>query len=164
MAGTGSNTVNINEFKKSFAITLDKNDLIYVSNQENHRVQTLTLGSLTGTTLVEQANDNILISDNDLDHGYGIVLVSDSSDQIYRWKFDELSSNLVLSEVNDNPSQFEKSAGLILDPYGNLYVADSDKHRLIMYCTSSTVHSSTKDTIVIQDTNTIFKRSIKHRF
>ena len=41
--------------------------------------------------------------------------------------------------MNDTDNVLGKPRGMVFNPYGNLYVADSGNNRVIMYCAGSTV-------------------------
>jgi sugar lactone lactonase YvrE len=189
----GSQGTNSILLKNPFAVTLDNNGFIYVSDQENNRVQRFSPGSLTGTTVAGQASgtqettlngfknpsgiaiDNssniyiadtgnnrlvvwgpnatsgtFLISTSTMASPYGILLVPGSSNQVYvstqgvlnnvyLWAFNASTPNVTLNVVSGSTGSLKNPSGIAVDPYGNLYVADSGNGQVVMYCVTSTI-------------------------
>ncbi|CAF1187321.1 unnamed protein product [Adineta steineri] len=116
------------------------------------------------TRLVEWAQNatsgTLLISDNSLSNDYDILLVPNSSNEIYisdqgghaiyLWTFGALSPSMTLQTVNDSHNTLNNQMGMVLDPYGNLYVADTGNNRVVMYCANSTV-----GVVVAEDNNSV---------
>ncbi len=178
--------------KQPFAVTFDDNGFMYVSDQQNNRVQRFPPNSLNSTTVAGQADGSISNALNGLNRQTGIVLddnlnlyiadagnsrlmlwapnatngsilisginnnvyelllVPGSSNQVYMstqggpnsiylWTFNASAPNVTLTQVNDTPNTLNQPSGMTLDPYGNLYVADTNNNRVVMYCVNSTV-------------------------
>ncbi len=171
--------------------TFDDNGFLYVSDQQNNRVQRYPPNSLNGTMVAGQGgggsnalnglnnpagidvdnksnlyiadtgnnrlvvwapnatNGTILINNNLIGQVYGLLLAPGSSNQvylssqsqhsIYLWTFGASTPNITLTQVSGTPNILNNPSGITLDPYGNLYVADRDNNRVVMYCVNSTV-------------------------
>ncbi|CAF4190990.1 unnamed protein product [Adineta steineri] len=170
VAGTISGS-NANQLKNPSCLYIDNNNTLYICDYDNNRVQRWFQGGATGVTvagrntrLVEWAqnatNGTLLISDNSLNNDYDILLVPNSSNQIYisnqgghaiyLWTFGASSPSMTLQTVNDSQNTLNNPTGIVLDPYGNLYVADRFNHRVVMYCVNSTV-----GIVVAEDNNSV---------
>ncbi len=190
--------------QQPFAVTFDNNGFMYVSDQKNNRVQQFPPNSLNSTTVAGQAdgstpnglssiknpsgivvdnnlniyiadignkqivvwapnttNGSIFIANNLFDQVYGLLLVPGSSNQlyiscpnhhsIYLWAFNASNANVTLTQVSGTPNNLGNPSGIVLDPYGNLYVADNGNNRVVMYCFNST--NTTVGNTVVGSTN-----------
>ena len=137
-AGGGSNALN--GLHNPTGIDVDDNSNLYIADTGNNRLMLWTPNATNGS---------ILISNNLMRNVYGLVLASGSSNKvylssqgqhsIYLWTFNASAPNVTLTQVDDNPNTLNNPSGIILDPYGNLYVADKENNRVVMYCVNSTV-------------------------
>jgi sugar lactone lactonase YvrE len=136
----GGTTNALTDLKSPSGIYVDNNSNLYIADTGNKRVMLWTPNATSGS---------ILISNNVLDQMYGLVLVPGSSNQVYLssqnknsvylWIFGASNPNVTLTQVNDSTNTLNHPSGITLDPYGNLYVADRDNKRVVMYCVNSTV-------------------------
>ncbi|CAF4077573.1 unnamed protein product [Adineta steineri] len=149
---TGSNSSALTKLDQPTAIDIDNNSNLYVLDMGNKRLVQWPPNATSGT---------LLISDHTLNNDFDILLVPNSSNQIYisdqdshalyLWTFGASSQNMTLQTVNDSQhNSLNNPEGMVLDPYGNLYVADRDNDRVVMYCANSTV-----GIIVAEDNNSI---------
>ncbi|CAF4219930.1 unnamed protein product, partial [Adineta steineri] len=149
VAGSHSNALT--NLKKPTAIDIDNNSNIYILDMGNTRLVEWAQNATSGT---------LLISDNSLSNDYDILLVPNSSNEIYisdqgghaiyLWTFGALSPSMTLQTVNDSHNTLNNQMGMVLDPYGNLYVADTGNNRVVMYCANSTV-----GVVVAEDNNSV---------
>ncbi len=142
VAGQGAGgSAALNGLNNPIGIDLDNNSNLYIADAANKRVMLWTPNATTGS---------ILINSNTLDHLYGLVLVPGSSSQvylstqggsnsIYLWAFGASTPNITLTQVSGTPNNLNNPSGMIIDPYGNLYVADEGNNRVVMYCVNYTV-------------------------
>jgi sugar lactone lactonase YvrE len=140
IAGTGSPSTALNGLNHPTAIAFDNNSNLYILDMGNKRVMKWAPNATSGT---------VLISDNNLDNSFDILLVPNSLNQVYisdqnehgvcLWAFGASSPVSTLTNVNDSShNSLNNPEGIALDPYGNLYVADRDNDRVVMYCPNST--------------------------
>jgi sugar lactone lactonase YvrE len=137
----GGNSAALNGVNSPTGIDIDNNSNLYIADTGNKRVMLWTPNATTGS---------ILISNNVLNNMYGLVLAPGSSNQvylsnqggsnsIYLWTFGASNPDVTLTQVSDTHNTLNNPSGIILDPYSNLYVADRDNKRVVMYCVNSTV-------------------------
>ncbi|CAF4153045.1 unnamed protein product [Adineta steineri] len=139
---TGSHSGALTDLDQPTAIGVDSNLNIYILDSNNKRLVEWTPNATSGT---------LLISNNNMNNYYDILLVPNSSNQIYisdqhsnavdLWTFGASSPSNTFQTVNDTQhnSLSSNPTRMILDPYGNLYVADRDNDRIVMFCANSTV-------------------------
>ncbi|CAF3718625.1 unnamed protein product [Adineta steineri] len=137
---TGSNSGALTKLDKPTAIGVDNNSNIYILDTNNKRLVEWTPNATSGT---------LVISDNDMNNDYDILLVPNSSNLIYisdqnskllgLWTFGASSPSMTYQTVNDSQHSLSNPSRMVLDPYGNLYVADRDNDRIVMFCANSTV-------------------------
>ena len=68
----------------------------------------------------------------------GLLMSDEGSNEVYSWKFNTTSPSVTYTNVIGSPNKLNKPRGMKLDRFGNLYVADTDNSRIVMYCVNST--------------------------
>lgn len=130
------------------AVDVDEDLNIYILDVHNFRVIKWAPNATSGVNL---------INDTDLDGAYDLILVPGSPNQvyisdpvnnkIYLWTFGTSTPAVTLAAVATGVATLSQPKGIVLDPYGNLYVADYGNNRVVMYCAGSTV-----GTVIAQST------------
>ncbi|HYI76614.1 MAG TPA: IPT/TIG domain-containing protein [Chryseolinea sp.] len=132
------------QFKQPSGIAIDKQDNLYVADQLNHRIRKITpagiVTTLAGSTqgyadgagtgaqfyrptgVVVDAQGNVFVADL-FNHKIRKISSSGSVTTI-------AGSAYGFAEGNASTAKFAYPAGLALDKTGNLYVADSENHRI----------------------------------
>ncbi|CAF4098826.1 unnamed protein product [Adineta steineri] len=151
VAGTTASTNALTDLKQPTAIDIDSNSNLYILDMGNTRLVEWAPNATSGT---------LLISGNTLNNDYDIRLAPNSSNEIYisdqdghaiyLWTFGASTPSIAYQTVNDGQNNFNNPEGMVLDPYGNLYVADRDNNRVVMYCANSTV-----GIVVAEDNNSV---------
>ncbi|CAF4038729.1 unnamed protein product [Adineta steineri] len=153
VAGTiGSHSSALTDLDEPTAIDIDNNSNMYILDMGNTRLVKWAPNAIMGT---------LLISDNSLNNVYGMIRMPNSSNQVYMcdegsdeihvWAYGASSQNMSLQTVNDSQhNSLNNPTSMVLDPYGNLYVADTDNDRVVMYCVNSTV-----GIVVAEDNNSV---------
>ncbi|CAF1440812.1 unnamed protein product [Adineta steineri] len=153
VAGTiGSHSSALTDLDQPTAIDIDNNSNLYILDMGNTRLVKWAPNAIMGT---------LLISDNSLNNVYGMIRMPNSSNQVYMcdegsdeihvWAYGASSQNMSLQTVNDSQhNSLNNPTSMVLDPYGNLYVADTDNDRVVMYCVNSTV-----GIVVAEDNNSV---------
>ncbi|CAF0802198.1 unnamed protein product [Adineta steineri] len=140
VAGTTGYSSALTGLNRPSAIDIDNNSNLYILDMGNTRLVEWAQNATNGT---------LLISDNSLNNANDILLVPNSSNQIYisdqfddavyLWTFGASAPSMTYQTVNDSQNNLNNPEGMVLDPYGNLYVADRNNNRVVMYCVNSTV-------------------------
>ncbi|CAF3801757.1 unnamed protein product [Adineta steineri] len=151
VAGTTASTNALTDLKQPTAIDIDNNSNLYILDMGNTRLVEWAQNATSGT---------LLISSSTLNNDYDILLAPNSSNQIYisdqgahalyLWTFGVSTPSMTLQTVNDSHNTLNNQMGMVLDPYGNLYVADRDNDRVVVYCANSTV-----GIVVAEDNNSV---------
>lgn len=123
-----------------WGMDVDANFNLYVAEIYNQRVTKWAPNATNGTIVIDPAAgialSGILLSRYSSNQAY---VSSESTDNVYLWQFGSSTPLLTLNLVNDSTSTLKSPKGLAYDPYGNLYVADQDNQRIVMYCGNSTI-------------------------
>ncbi|CAF3747552.1 unnamed protein product [Rotaria socialis] len=140
VAGTGNKSGALTDLDHLAAIDVDDSLNIYIADIHNNRIIKWAANATNGT---------VLVSDTLIDKSYDILLSPTSTNQaytsntdkdnVYLWTFGNNNPTATLNQVNDSTSTLKTPKGMTLDPYGNLYVVDSENNRIVMYCANSTV-------------------------
>ena len=139
IAGSGSAVNGTLDHPTGTAIDNDFN--LYIADQGNDQVQKLASNSSnlvvvisTGSLVSEMSA--LLLPRTSNDHIY----ISDEGDrQVYLWQFGAATPSVTFSNVASGPPTLDQPRGMKLDPLGNLYVADTENSRIVLYCTNSTM-------------------------
>ncbi|UJR06864.1 hypothetical protein I4U23_011153 [Adineta vaga] len=139
IAGTGTSTPAT--LNNPVGVAVDDNLNLYIGEQGTDKVLMLPPNS---TTLVTAINTGGTIKTMS-----ALLLSSSSSNEIYisdeggtkvfLWPFNASSARVTYTSVSSGPSTLNKPRGLKLDSLGNLYVADQENKRIVMYCVNSTM-------------------------
>lgn len=140
VAGSGVHSNALFDLDHLTAMIVDDDFNIYILDIHNERVVKWAQNATYGTVLINHPNidgtQDILFAPNSPNQVY---ISSTKNDAIYLWTFNASSPVLSLSAVNASINTLNGPAGMTLDPYGNLYVADTGNNRVVMYCANSTV-------------------------
>ena len=130
-----------NNFNNPLGMAVDDNLNLYVAERDNQRVMRWPLNALIGTAVIPNTAASskfygLLLSPDSSDKVY---VSSEEKDSVYLWTLFAPSASGTYTQVNSSTGNLNKPRGLSLDPYGNLYVADKDNKRVVMYCVNSTM-------------------------
>ena len=140
VAGVGSPGTMLSELDNPTDVVVDENQTMYVVEDGNKRVTRWPYNSKNGT---------VAISSNLLEGATGILFVPGSStqvyicnertDSVYIWNFGDPAPITTLQTVNHSSNSLNRPWGMTLDGYGNLYVADRDNDRVVMFVPNATI-------------------------
>jgi sugar lactone lactonase YvrE len=141
VAGTITSSAALTSLYQPTAIVIANDFNIYILDMGNTRVMKWAPNATSGTVLINAGN---------LVNSFDMLLAPDSSNQVYisdqddqgvcLWAFNASSPVITLTNVNgSSPNSLDNPQGIVLDPYGNLYVADRNNGRVVMYCANSTM-------------------------
>lgn len=140
IAGTGSSGNDADEFDDPTDLVVDDNRTLYVVDSKNRRVMKWLYNAKNGTavissTLIEGVVGIAFVP------GYTtrVYLSNQSTHAIYIWDFGSSTPNATLNTVNHTTNNLNHPWGITLDKYGNLYVADRDNDRIVMFVANSTI-------------------------
>ncbi|CAF1227835.1 unnamed protein product [Rotaria sordida] len=138
VAGSGSSVSGSLNYPKGTAV--DENFTLYIADRDNDRVAKLEQNA---TSVVTAISTSGIISKPS-----ALVLSIFSSNQVYisdedgkgvyLWTFGASAPSVNLTQVTCNDT-LDKPRGIKLDTSGNLFVADHDNKRVVMYCVNSTM-------------------------
>ena len=137
--GTSSSATN--HLSSPSGLTMDNDNNLYIADTNNRRVVKWELGAASGTVVI-QANSSYSFTDIVLVPGTSnqVYISSTASSVVYQWTFGATSPSLTLLQVNGSaPNTLQGPRGIKVDPYGNLYVADTGNDRIVRFCSGSTL-------------------------
>lgn len=140
VAGTGVVGSTSSMLNEPLGIFVDVNSDLYVADYFNHRVQLFQHGQLNAITVAGNGAPNTIV----LDRPHAVVLDADKYLFIVHW-----GSGLIGSGPNgfrcvaacggsgSAANQLNYPRTLSFDSYGNIYVADTDNHRIQKFILST---------------------------
>ncbi|CAF1156536.1 unnamed protein product [Didymodactylos carnosus] len=140
---TGNGGNGSNQFSFIYGIWVDSNENIYVTDRDNHRVMKWTSGNISsGTIVVDQRNGQLNMTYGIyLDEVNNSVYISDFGTNIIMKLVLGASNGTIIAGISgtsgSNSTLMNGPSSITLDQYGNLYVADSQNHRVQMFCPNS---------------------------
>ncbi|CAF3899624.1 unnamed protein product [Rotaria sp. Silwood1] len=121
-------------------VDIDDDLNLYIIDGNNKRVMKWVPNATNGTIVIGSASTpsfyGSLLSLYSSNEAY---VSSEDTIPVYLWTFGASSHRVTLTHVNVTPSLLKAPKCMRHDSYGNLYVADSDNSRVVMYCANSTV-------------------------
>lgn len=137
VAGAGSSVSGT--LQRPVGTAVDDNFNLYIGDQDGDRIYKLVPG---GTSLVSVINTNPTISKPSAlllpDGTSNEIFISDEDGTaVFLWPFGATSPRVTYTNVQGG-STLSKPRGMKLDPLGNLYVADQNNNRVVMFCKNST--------------------------
>lgn len=145
VAGTTGTCANaLNNLKDPTGVAVDDNLVIYVADYGNDRILQYHQPSVIGSDPFSGAS---------FIKPFGIYIVNGSSNQIYTSEISSKqverrssgSSAFTLQITDSAGSNWNEPASVIVDPYGNVYVADHQTNKIKRCCVGSTVCTTIVD-------------------
>ena len=118
------------EFKKPTGIAISNDGVVYVADTENHRIQQFTTdGEFLSSFGIFGLGDGKLRTPVDVALGENYIYVSDPGNyKIEKYNYEGIS----VASFDYRFGGFSiQPNGLTVDPDGNIYLADSSKHRIV---------------------------------
>ena len=141
LAGGKGKGVDMNQFNYPTGIAFDKDENLYVSDRNNHRIQKWLKGSTVGET-VAGGNDYGSESNQLNEPGkivldaLGSIYIADTENhRIQKW-YQGASQGQTVAGGNgpgDNLNQLNTPYGIALDKDGFLYVSEIENHRVLRW-------------------------------
>ena len=136
-AGAGSNIVGSLDYP--VGITVDDNFNLYIADRKNNRI---AKRELNGTSLISVINTASVVTDLGAlalpHHSSNQIYMSDQGkNSVYLWAFNATTPSAAFTQINDG-TILKAPRGIKLDADDNLYVADEDNKRIVMFCANST--------------------------
>lgn len=120
-------------------IVIDDNLSLYINDQQNRRIVQWSLNATIGKIFIDTFGSRItgmaFVPDS-LDYLY---LSSELDESIYLWRFNQTSPRVTTKQVNPGALQLRDPWKIKTDPYGNVYVADSIRREILIFCPNATL-------------------------
>ncbi|CAF3366109.1 unnamed protein product [Rotaria sp. Silwood2] len=143
IAGGGGSTNSL--LHQPADVMIDDNFNLFITDLANKRVVKWAANATNGTVLINAGTGGA--AQNQFNAPYGLVLTSASLNEVYfgdntqrlayLWAFE--AANPITTYSTANSLQMDHPSQMMLDSYGNLYVADTNQKRVIMFCANSTI-------------------------
>ena len=144
VAGIGTSGAQTHKVDLPTAVAVDNNLNLYVTENGNNRLVVWPPNATNGTILINGAAGGT--ASGEITNPYSILLVNSASNQIYLsdaskdrvqlWTFGTALANRTY--ITANAVNMNTPRQILLDPYGNIYVADSARNRVVLFCLNST--------------------------
>lgn len=145
VAGTGGGGTATTKLDQPTAVLVDNDLNMFITENGNNRFVFWPYNATSSTILINGAGGGA--ASGELSNPYDFILLNSSGNQVYLsdpakdrvqlWTFGAGIANQTYSIVDSlklsTPRQIK------MDPYGNLYVADSARQRVAVFCGNSTV-------------------------
>ena len=134
----GSSSTALDRLDDPLGMDLDNDLNLYIAERDNKRVVKWASNATVGTIVISSSTRfyGLLLS---LFSTNQVYVSSEDSNAVYLWTFNASAPSVTLTQVNANSSTLKKPRGIQYDKYGNLYVADQNNRRIVMYCVNSTI-------------------------
>ncbi|CAF2184008.1 unnamed protein product [Rotaria magnacalcarata] len=126
-------------------VKVDGDYNIFITDMGNKRVVKWAANATIGSVLIDGSSGGA--AQNQISNPYGLILINDSLNHVYLsdnnqrsaylWAFG--AANATTQYIIANSLQMDHPSQIIQDQYGNLYVADANQKRVVMFCVNSTV-------------------------
>lgn len=144
VAGIGTTGPQTNKVDLPTGITVDDNLNLYVTENGNNRLVVWPPNATNGTILINGAAGGT--ASGEVTNPYSILLVNGAPNQIYLsdaskdrvqlWTFGSALGNRTYTTAN--AVTLKSPRQIIYDSFGNIYVADTSRNRVVYFCMNST--------------------------
>ena len=129
-------------------MAIDENYTLYVADQDNKRIlqwerNASSIVSVIDTSAVISYPSALLISPTSANQLY---ISDEKGTAVYLWTTNTATPNTIFKTVTGGKN-LNKPRGIKLDQYGNLYVADTENKRIVMFCVNSTLGTIVVDSM-----------------
>lgn len=145
VAGTGGAGIATTKLDQPTAVLVDDNLNMYITENGNNRLVFWPFNATNSTVLINGRAGGLAYGE--LSNPYDLILANSSSNQVYMsdatkdrvqlWTFGADMANKTFTLANS--LNLNVARQIMFDPYGNLYVADSARHRVVAFCSNSTI-------------------------
>ncbi|UJR34640.1 hypothetical protein I4U23_027417 [Adineta vaga] len=139
VAGIGSNVSGT--LNDPFGIAIDDSLNLYIADQGADTVVRLAPNASNLITVINTGGLLGSLSALLLPHGTPnqIYMSDEDGTKVFLWTFGASMPTVTYTNVASGSSTLRRPRGMKLDPQGNLYVADTENKRIVMYCINSTI-------------------------
>lgn len=144
VAGTGGAGVSTEKVDQPTAVVVDENMNMYITENGNNRLVFWPANATNSTILINGRSGGT--ASGELSNPYDLILLNGTTNQVYLsdppkdrvqlWTFGAGMANTTYSIAN--ALKLSTPRQILLDVYGNLYIADSARHRVVIFCANST--------------------------
>ncbi|CAF2952729.1 unnamed protein product [Rotaria sp. Silwood2] len=150
VAGTGSYGKNANQLDNPDGLYIDANDTLFISDTNNERVQSWTLGNASGTTVAGNSNGLSGLTSTLLNNPVGLTfdkngfmyVVDSQNNRVQRFPPNSLVGTTVAGQASGSSStalnSLKRPLGVDVDDDLNVYVADGDNQRVVKWTPNAT--------------------------
>lgn len=138
VAGTGGSTGSTTSLLNDpLGLDVDDNLNLYIAERENKRVMKWAPSATSGTVMISAGVklSGLLLYPYSSNQ---VHVSSEEANEIYLWTFGSSTAAVTLDTVNSTTTTLKKPRGMKYDIYGNLYVADKENKRVVMFCANRT--------------------------
>lgn len=171
MAGTGTSGTTSSQLNSPHGIYIDSNDILYVCDYYNHRIQKWIIGATAGSTIAGDSNAAVGSGPSDLrrpidvtfdQNGY-MYVVDQGNDRVQSFAPNSTMGFTVAGTGNggQSTSQLRNPSGIAIDEYSNLYITDTENERVMKWSPNATTGA------IIVSSNTLespYGIIVKHGF
>ena len=136
----GSTSSVSGTLQRPVGLAIDDRLNLYIADQDGKTIYQLPPN---GTKLLpvidtDPTIDKPAVLLSPLGSSNSIYITGEGKNGVYLWTFNATTPSLILTNVAGGTT-LKSPTGMKLDPHGNLYVADSENKRIVMFCANSTV-------------------------
>lgn len=171
VAGTGIVGITASQLNSPQGIYIDSNDVLYVCDYNNHRIQKWIIGETNGSTVAGDSGASSGSGPSDLrrpidvtiDHNDYMYVVDYGNHRVQKFAPNSTIGVTAAGTGNAGKSinQLRDPAGIAIDEYLNLYITDSANERVMKWSPNATAGTIVASSNTLEDSYGII---VKHGF
>jgi sugar lactone lactonase YvrE len=144
----GSDGPSLTQLSQPFGISITRNDVLYISDSNNHRIVVVQLGSMSGTFTIGSGSNQFQSPLDVFVTNTSLYVIDSGNKRVQKMALDGSNPTTVLSL-----NELKEPHYLYVDHNANIYVSVKSNHRVLLFRSNSADSTIVAGTGVVGSNN-----------